>query len=101
MRSTKLISAISSEQVCLPAWSQPQNRGSPVFCDATLMMGGDHWQMSRAPSAYWRAAGADQWGPDGASFFPRVLVQLVGLEGRAKHRIGWYGIVQVSLEMPP
>jgi hypothetical protein len=37
----------------------------------------------------------------GVLFFPRVLVQLFGLEGRATHHIGRGSLVQVALNTLP
>ena len=40
----------------------------------------------------WRVTGIAM----GRAFFPRVLVQLVGLKGRAGHHLGRCGVVQVA-----
>jgi hypothetical protein len=37
----------------------------------------------------------------GCTFFPRVLIQLIGLKGGATHCSGWRGLIQVGLNTLP
>src|SRR5215212_5979684 len=53
----------------------------------------------RVPAAYSRGDGVGHSGCDGAYFFPRVLIDLIDLEGLAFHRVSWCALIQVGLEL--
>jgi hypothetical protein len=100
--ATGTFAAITSSQVCLVAWSQTQNRHSPVSREMILMMGGR--SLAKVPGPFRllaRRRGGSSGSGWGVLVFPRVLVQFVGLKGSAGHDASRRGGVQVGLDALP
>ena len=95
-------SVIRVRQVCRFAWSQTHQRCSPGSREMTLMRGGRSFAYVPCPLCLLaRRRGGSVGSRYGVLFFPRVLVEFVGLKGRPTHPLRRGGLVQVALNPLP
>jgi hypothetical protein len=89
-------------QVCWCAWSHTPRRCSPVARELMLMTGGRALAEVPCPVRLLaRRRGGSVGSGCGVRFFPRVLVQLIGLEGRPPPHLGRGGLMPVALKTLP